>query len=534
MKKTCRAKVVGSILFVICGLTLALSGPARPDLPIVGPIPPTARTNPPTVRTNPPTARTNPPTVRTNSPTVRTNPPTVRTNPPTVRTNPSTVRTNSPIVKINSPIVRTNPRIAKTNPSIDGTDPSIDGTDPSIDGTDPPIDGTNPPIDGTDPPIVGPMVGHVTDTEATLWAYGGAGVDFSVLVWPEGDPSGDQLLPMTADPTRYYSATVTISGLSPSTTYRYRMASSGTLAPDRGGQFRTAPIWGQPARFTMTLASCMSIADPDQSSWNLVALINPAFQLLVGDQVYPDTPDHDIIWDHHVQYRTVPEFANVIANTPTYAMWDDHDYGQDDSDGTLAGKEDSLRAFQEVWANPPAIGATVEGAFYEFQWGDVDFFILDGRYHRSPNEAPNDDQKRMLGDEQFAWFEQRLLASTATFKVIASGSTLDLSAKDGWRIYDFSRERLFRTIMENGIEGVVYLTGDAHFSLIEEHPPSRTGGYTLYEIISSGITRGEARSFAALTFDTTLPDPILRVRIVRGDAALIEDRTIYLSELRLP
>jgi alkaline phosphatase D len=384
------------------------------------------------------------------------------------------------------------------------------------------------------PQIVGPMVGHVSDTEATLWAYGGPGVDFGVLIWPEGDIGGAQLLPMTADPVRYDAATVTISSLSPSTSYRYRVARSGTLAPNRGGRFRTAPIRGQPAKFTMTLASCMKFANPNQSSWNLVALIDPAFQLLIGDQVYADTSDHDIIWDHHVQYRTVPEFANVIANTPTYAMWDDHDYGPDNSDGTLPGKADSLRAFQEVWANPPATGAPIEGAFYEFQWADVDFFILDGRYHRSPNGAPNDNQKRMLGDEQFAWFEQRPLSSTATFKVIASGSTLEFSSNDGWRIYDFSRERLFRTIMDNGIEGVVYLAGDPHFSFIEEHPPSRTGGYTLYEIVSSGITNGPARSFAALTFDTTLADPTLRVRIVRGDGTLKLDRTFHLSDLRLP
>ena len=89
-------------------------------------------------------------------------------------------------------------------------------------------------------------------------------------------------------------------------------------------------------------------------------------------------------------------------------MWDDHDYGPNDSDGTAAGKENSLVAFKELFANPGAGTSDTPGAFYRFSWGDVDFFMLDGRYHRSPDKAPNDDNKRMLGDAQFKWLADEL------------------------------------------------------------------------------------------------------------------------------
>ena len=32
------------------------------------------------------------------------------------------------------------------------------------------------------------------------------------------------------------------------------------------------------------------------------------------------------------------EFANVLRQVPTYAIWDDHDYGPNNSDGTAKGK----------------------------------------------------------------------------------------------------------------------------------------------------------------------------------------------------
>ena len=53
---------------------------------------------------------------------------------------------------------------------------------------------------------------------------------------------------------------------------------------------------------------------------------------------------------------------------------------------------------------------------------DVQFFMLDNRYHRDPNEAP--DRKTMLGEEQLEWLKDGLVRSRATFKVIANGGSM--------------------------------------------------------------------------------------------------------------
>jgi len=250
--------------------------------------------------------------------------------------------------------------------------------------------------------------------------------------------------------------------------------------------------------------------------------------LLLGDVVYADTTDHDTLWQHHLQQRAVKDFANVLRTMPNYPMWDDHDYGPNNSDGTEAGKEHSLRAFRGLWALPPTGTQDTPGAFYRFQWGDVEFFMLDGRYHRSPDKAENDGSKRMLGDAQFAWLMDGLRNSTATFKVLASGSTLQASGADGWRIYDFARNRLYNAISDSGIDGVLYLSGDVHASYIQVHDAP---GYPLVEVISSGIANSSTKSFATLAFDTVADDPMVRVRIIYGDGSVQEDRAFQLSEM---
>ncbi|MHC5024087.1 MAG: alkaline phosphatase D family protein [Planctomycetota bacterium] len=383
------------------------------------------------------------------------------------------------------------------------------------------------------PQVTGPMVGHVTDRTACLWAHVEPARSIDVSWWPAHDPTLVRQAEMVADPAKHAAATITLPDLEPDTAYGYALALDEVRDPRWTGSFTTAPAPGSPTRFTMAVSSCMQIGD-NQSAWYLLLKEQPALQLLLGDNHYADTTEYETIWSHHLAYRRVPEFAAVLRQVPTYAMWDDHDYGPNNSDGTAPGKEHSLRAFTETWCNPGAGTDQTPGAFFSFRRGDVEFFILDGRYHRSPDEAPNDIDKRMLGDAQFAWLEAGLVASTAPFKVLASGSTLRASESDGWRLYDFARERLFRLIMDNRIGGVIYLSGDMHWSAIAEHGPHRTGGYPIYEVISSGITRGNDRSFATLTFDTTLRDPTVRVRIIHGDDTVRTDRTIRASELQVP
>jgi alkaline phosphatase D len=388
------------------------------------------------------------------------------------------------------------------------------------------------------PEIVGPLTGDVRANQVTLWMYAPIKSKCTFSYRAEGSSKADaktgELTALSNQAAKVPGQILksTVVGLSPDTRYQYQVTIDGKADPSWKGSFKTAPLEGTPTAFRMAITSCMHIKRA-QRSWNLLLAEQPDLHLTVGDTHYADTTDPTIQLQHHVAYRRKKEFANVLRQVPTYAIWDDHDYGPNNSDGTAEGKEFSLAGWKQAWPNPASGTPDTPGAFFKFSRGDVDFFVVDGRYHRSPNELPDNDKKRMLGDAQFEWLLSGLKNSKAKFKIIASGSVLHHSKVDGWRIFTFSRHRLFDAIKKNKISGVMYIGGDMHQSLVWQHHESDRVGYPMIEIMSSGITNGKDLSFATIDFDTTVDDPTARVRIIYGRGKKVNtDKTWKLSQLK--
>ena len=387
------------------------------------------------------------------------------------------------------------------------------------------------------PDIAGPITGDVRANEVTLWMYAPAKSKCTFSYRAEGSSKKNNktgklnaLSNQAAKvPGQIFKSTM--NGLSPDTRYQYEVSINGKADPNWKGSFKTAPLAGTPTAFRLAITSCMKIGRP-QGSWNILLEEQPDLHLTVGDTHYADTTNPTVQLEHHLTYRREKEFAKVLQQVPTYAIWDDHDFGPNDSDGTAKGKEFSLAGWKQAWPNPPSGTSDTPGAFFKFSRGDVDFFVVDGRYHRSPSRSLDDDKKRMLGDAQFAWLLEGLKNSKAKFKIIASGSVLDHSKSDGWRIFTFSRHRLFDAIKKEKISGVMYIGGDIHKSLVWQHHESDRVGYPMIEIISSGVTNGKDLSFATIDFDTTVDDPTARVRIIYGRGEKINtDKTWKLSQL---
>ena len=386
--------------------------------------------------------------------------------------------------------------------------------------------------------IAGPLTGDVRANQVTLWMYAPIKSKCTFSYRAEGSSKADaktgELTALSNQAAKVPGQILksTVVGLSPDTRYQYQVTIDGKADPSWKGSFKTAPLEGTPTAFRMAITSCMHIKRA-QRSWNLLLAEQPDLHLTVGDTHYADTTDPTIQLQHHVAYRRKKEFANVLRQVPTYAIWDDHDYGPNNSDGTAEGKEFSLAGWKQTWPNPASGTSDIPGAFFKFSRGDVDFFVVDGRYHRSPNELPDNDKKRMLGDAQFEWLLSGLKNSKAKFKIIASGSVLHHSKVDGWRIFTFSRHRLFDAIKKHKISGVMYIGGDMHQSLVWQHHESDRVGYPMIEIMSSGITNGKDLSFATIDFDTTVDDPTARVRIIYGRGKKVNtDKTWKLSQLK--
>jgi alkaline phosphatase D len=218
----------------------------------------------------------------------------------------------------------------------------------------------------------------------------------------------------------------------------------------------------------------------------------------MGDNVYyrePDWLNESGMRYRFAQNRELPELQQLFATTHNYAIWDDHDYGPNDSDRTYRLRDVSLRVFKDYWANATYGTTEIPGVFGRFEWNDVEFFLLDDRYYRSPNEMPNLSEKVMFGDAQMRWLTESLRSSNAAFKIVVGGNQMlnQLSPVESFKQFPAEQRRLLDFIREARVEGVVFLSGDRHYT--ELIRLKDVGTYPLYDFTSSPLTAGNSNPY---------------------------------------
>jgi alkaline phosphatase D len=337
----------------------------------------------------------------------------------------------------------------------------------------------------------GPLIGAVEPDRARIWVR--TDMSRKVGLRLSGGPAL-AAAPVVAwaypSAVTDYTAVLEVAGLSPSTTYFYGIeiddGAGGVLREDPRWFFTTPPPRGQPGAFTFGFGSCARQEHP-QDIFASIALARPDLFLSLGDNHYGDATQLDSHRWHELHLRETVR-GLLLASVPTVAIWDDHDFLGNDSDGTYVGNGVARRAFSELWANP-GYGEDGQGIYFRHSYGDVDFFMLDGRTFRDPLDGSvpfGDPQGRpgLLGARQTTWLLEQLRASTATFKVVAVGSQWTANGNDdSWASFLEARDAIFDAIAEQRIEGVVLLSGDRHRSEFRLLP--RPGAYALPELTAS-------------------------------------------------
>lgn len=392
---------------------------------------------------------------------------------------------------------------------------------------------------------VGPMVGHTGPRETRIWVKASEGARLAVKIGRAPDLADGRVVEGPAlGAESDFAGHVVVGGLAPATTYHYAVLLDGAPVLARPyPTFTTAPEAGTRGKQRVAFSSCVGRSGfMTAAIWaEMAARTKFDALLMLGDNHYADTTEPEPQRRAYYDYRSVLGYADITRRVPTYAIWDDHDYGPNDSDGTAKGKEISLVTFQQMWANPAYGQPDDPGVYYKFSRGDVDFFMLDNRYHRSPNRAPDDGTKTMLGAKQLAWFKREILASQAKVKFVASGSEWERNGHlDSWTSFAREREEIFDHLIRNDVQGVILLSGDRHF----------TGGYQiggrLIEITSgplgSRTTNGvnkpdmflnlvEGTMCSVFDIDTTGREPQLTLEVYRGGAGLIHVRKFTWDEI---
>ncbi|MCF4167740.1 alkaline phosphatase D family protein [Zavarzinia compransoris] len=413
----------------------------------------------------------------------------------------------------------------------------------------------------------GIQTGDVIGDKAVLWARADRPARLMVE-WSTTESfarSSKVMGPATLD-VDDYTARVTVDGLPDGQRIFWRasfvdLQDINAVSEPVTGRFRTRPTAGTDVSFAWSGDTCGQGwgINPDFGGMKIYEEIRkaqPDFFIHSGDTIYADGPikaevalPDGTTWRNvtlegkHKVAETLDEYraayrynlmdANVRAmnlEVPTFFQWDDHEttnnwYPQEviaAADERYAVKSAALlsaRARRAFLDYAPIMG-TESGEVKihrHIPYGPMlDVFFLDMRSFRGPNTAnlqdEASDETAFLGQQQIRWLKQRLLASRATWKVIAADMPIGLQVPDGktaegiaqWEAVangdmgapkgrELEIAGLLAFIKANDVKNVVWLTADVHYTAAHYYNPEKakfTDFKPFWEFVSGPLNAG--------------------------------------------
>ncbi|MEL7833201.1 alkaline phosphatase D family protein [Fodinibius sp. Rm-B-1B1-1] len=354
----------------------------------------------------------------------------------------------------------------------------------------------------------GPMLGYVEMQEANLWIQTTKPASFELTYWKKGEKDAPKhKFSSSTLALESNTSQIKLTDLDYRTTYKYEFSIEGEKVKlPYETEFTTQQLWQwrKPApNFSVAMGSCLYINDSEfdrpgrpygKGTEILTHITNkhPDMMLWLGDNVYYREPD--FYSKKRLDYRfkdarNTPEMQPLLANAINLATWDDHDYGPNNSDRSYRLREEALHIFKRYWANPGYGTQETDGVFTKYKYSDVEFFLMDDRYHRAPNQLKKED-KDFFGEAQLQWLMDSLVSSNATFKIVVVGNQVinKMNEHESMVAYGEEYETLMEFLDEHDIPGVLFLSGDRHFTeLLKEE---REDAYPIYEFTSSPLSSG--------------------------------------------
>jgi alkaline phosphatase D len=318
---------------------------------------------------------------------------------------------------------------------------------------------------------------------------------------------------------------------------------------------RAALVTGPLSR--IAFGSCASQEQP-QPIWDVVRASRPQLLLLLGDNIYADTKDMDVMRKKYAKLAAVPGFRAIREACPILATWDDHDLGANDAGSDYPKREESQKIFLDFFGDAPDSPRRKRPGVYDAHvYGPegkrVQVILLDTRYFRTspltrnpraltsrgPYVSNPDPNATILGEDQWRWLAEQLKVP-AEVRILAS--SIQVVAEDHgwekWMNFPHERERLLKLIHDTGAEGLIILSGDRH--LAELSMMDAGVGYPIYDLTASGLNQaarawrplepnrhrvatmnwGDHFGFIAIDWDRPDPRISLQIRDAEGDVRI--------------
>ena len=260
-----------------------------------------------------------------------------------------------------------------------------------------------------------------------------------------------------ARPLESNAVRLDVDGLRPNQRYEYVIEVDGRADQGRGrGTFRTPAVG--PASFRLVSSSCARV-DSNAAVFDAMAEEDPLLYLALGDVHYSNIADNDVdtFATAYDRMLTQPGQAALYRSVPVSYVWDDHDYGPNDSDADSPSRDAARQAFREQVPSHPLVS---DGAIHRaFTIGRVRFVVTDTRSERRGDS--------MLGAEQLAWFEDEIVAASRTHALVVWMNPSPWIGEanpsgDGWAGFADERRHIADVLSDADVDNVLMVSGDAH------------------------------------------------------------------------
>ena len=344
--------------------------------------------------------------------------------------------------------------------------------------------------------LSGPMIGHQTPEETKIWLQTIEPSFLNISYLSKYEIIKEITVATSSD--NWNTATIQFERLKPNTLYNYNVSSEGKVLFE--GTFTTPQLLDTRnlPNYSFAFGSCTYInekqfdqeGEPFGRALGIIKSIEskqPDFMFWLGDNIYlrkGEWSSKTGVYRRYTNFKSQPELQSFWQNTPHYAIWDDHDFGPNDADRSFFNKEITLQAFKDFWANPGYGANSQPGITSQFCYQDIEFFLLDNRYYRSPNERKT-GEREILGKAQIEWLIDALVNSKASFKFIAIGGQFisDAAVYENHATYPEERNYLLDLIEREGLKNIIFLTGDRHKTELSQL--TLKNGTTIYDFTSS-------------------------------------------------
>jgi alkaline phosphatase D len=415
----------------------------------------------------------------------------------------------------------------------------------------------------------GPMVAWSEMRECAVWVQTKKPAKVQVKYKEKGTAGPELSTEVKATDSRLaHTVTLVADKVTPGKRYSYDVYINGKkVVLPYPTEFQSLELWQyrkDPPNFTVAVGSCTYVNDSlydrpkkpygsEYQVFEVIAKAKPDAMVWIGDNTYTREADWNSwtgVLHRYTHTRSLKEMQPLLASTHHYGTWDDHDYGPNDSDRSFWGKKMTSEVFSAFFPSLNT-GLAGEGSKVStFFWGDAQFFLLDDRWFRAPNEERNPDRD-YFGPAQLQWLKDALTFSRAKFKIILSGGQMisPVALYENYAIYPGEQKKFLAMLAEIEVPGIVLLSGDRHHT--ELMKLERPGLYPLYEVTTSPLTAGvanpkeenalrvpgtlvEAHNAAMLSFSGKTKERVLRISILKADGTEAWVREIKEEELRKP